>query len=175
MKQFFFNWADPIALLISFIIPLIIAIKVVKKSKKQARSVAAFFLLFGPSAIVAHMSFHLLEIGITAIINSLDGVFIYNFRFYSLMLMGVVITYLSFVLLQQGIAKCKTSRFRNRHLYKTMGFIVLLSAPTIFFTPIGSLPTMACIINLIALPFVHKKNRQVVVTEMKEEAIAISA
>ena len=175
MKQFFFNWADPIALLLSFLIPLIIAIRVVKKSKKQARSVAAFFLLFGPSAIVAHMSFHLLEIGITAIINSLDGAFTYNFRFYSLMLMGVVITYLSFVLLKQGIAKCKNARFRNRHLYKTMAFVVLISAPTIYFTPIGSLPTMACIISLIALPFVHKKKRNVVITEMKEPAIAVSA
>jgi hypothetical protein len=56
-----------------------------------------------------------------------------------------------------------------------MAFIVLISAPTIYFTPIGSLPTMACIISLISLPFVHRKYRQVLITEMKEEAIAISA
>ncbi len=147
----------------------------VRKNKKQTRAVAAFFLLFGPSAIVAHMSFHLLEIGTTAILNGIDGTFTYNFRFYSLILMGVVITYLSFTLLQQGIAKCQSPRFSNRHLLKTMAFIVILSAPTIFFTPIGSLPTLACIISLVALPFVAKKKHQTVLSPITDKARAIPA
>lgn len=49
----------------------------------------------------------------------------------------------------------------SSEVLKAIGMIVLVSLPTIPFTPIGSLPTMACIITLIALPFVKKQKATV--------------
>ena len=157
MNQFFLYWVDLVAVLLSLVLGITLAVKAVRKNLLPVRPVAAFFLFFGPAAIVVHMSFHLTEIFYRAGIAAAEGMFTYNFRFYSLQLMGVVLTYLSATLLRRAFAKCHQRHFRNRDIFKTMGLIVFVSAPTIPFTPIGSLPTLACLISLAALPFVHKK------------------
>lgn len=45
----------------------------------------------------------------------------------------------------------------KKQLLQTAGAIALVTLPTIPFTPIGSLPLMACLINLAASAFVRKK------------------
>lgn len=157
MNQFFLYWVDLVALLLSLALSIALTIKAVRKNLLPIRPVAAFFLFFGPAAIVVHMSFHLAEIFYRAGVAAAEGTFAYNFRFYSLQLMGFVLTYLSVTLLREAFAKCSHRHFKNRYLLKTMGLVVLVSAPTIPFTPIGSLPTLACLISLAAFPFVHKR------------------
>jgi hypothetical protein len=160
MNQFFLYWVDMVALVLSLISSVLLVIKVVKKNSLAVRPAAAFFLFFGPAAIAVHMSFHLLENIYRAGIAATEGTFAYNFRFYSLLLLGLVLSYLSVELLQKAFVKCQQRHLGNKDLFKTIGKIVLVSAPTIPLTPIGALPTMACIISLAALPFIYKKKQQ---------------
>lgn len=171
MNQFFLYWVDLTALLLSLGLGILLAVKAVKKSSYSIRPVAAFFLFFGPAAIVVHMSFHLLENIFRAGIAAKEGLFVYNFRFYSLVLMGVVLAYLSIELLQKALTKCLHRHSGNNNLFKTMAKIVLVSAPTILFTPIGSLPTLACIISLSALPFIYKKKQLQHSPSLKEPVV----
>jgi hypothetical protein len=71
--------------------------------------------------------------------------------------MGVLMGYLSFHLLRLGLYKCYNLQSSNKPIYKTMLAIAAVSLPTVFFTPIGSLPAMGCIISLISLRFLKRK------------------
>lgn len=158
MNSFFLYWVDLAALLLSMALGITLAIKAVRKNLSPVRgAVAAFFLFFGPAAILVHMAFHLTEIFYHAGVALLEGTFAYSFRFYSLQLMGILLTCLSVTFLRNAFAKCHHRHYKNRNLFKTIGLIVLVSVPTIPFTPIGALPTLACLISLAALPFVHKR------------------
>lgn len=91
MNSFFLYWVDLAAMLISVVVALTFTIRYKKNSLQPLRSVPLFFLLFGPLVIIVHMGFHNLEIGYRAVQSSLAGNFHYTFRFYSLMLMGVLV------------------------------------------------------------------------------------
>ena len=175
MNKFLLLWADAVAMLLSLIIPLIITIVLKRRMKKQVRAVPVYFLLFGTLAILVHISFHLFEISYHAIDNSLKGTFTYNFRFYSLILMGGTLAYLSSQLLNRCMYKCNHPYTTSKPLYQSMAFIVLVSAPTIALTPIGALPTMGCFISVVALQFVRKWKQQAVVSSIREEAVAVPA
>jgi hypothetical protein len=168
MNQFFLYWVDLTALVLSLVSSILLVVKAVKNSSLSVRPIAAFFLFFGPAAIAVHMSFHLLENVYRASIAAAEGTFAYNFRFYSLLLMGVVLSYLSVEFLQKAFVKCQQRHTGSNDIFKTIGKIVLVSAPTIPLTPIGALPTMACIISLAALPFIYKKKQQSYDTGLKE-------
>ena len=167
---------DLMALIASVIAAVVVTIISVRKSEIALRPIAAFFMFFGPAAIFVHMSFHIGEINYQAIENIQKGSFSYNFRYYSLMLMAAAIVYCAGLLLQ------RIKRFlegeRSVAIFKAIAMTVVVSAPTIPFTPIGSLPTLACMITLCALPFVKMKRITViakkypkVVTKRKPETI----
>jgi hypothetical protein len=85
------------------------------------------------------------------------GTFVYDYKFYSLMLMGVVFLSISLYMLQQAKEWCAGDKQGKINFIKAAITISVLSAPTAFFTPIGLLPTMVCVISLIALPFTIKR------------------
>ena len=158
MQTFFLVYVDYVALFLSFVLAAFYTISIIRVNPMKIRSVAVFFMLFGPSAILVHMSAHIIEISYHAIINIIAGKFIYNFRFYSLILMAVVVIGCSAHFLKL-LKKYCISKIKSKRLFETALVIVLLTAPTIPFTFIGSLPAMACTISLIALPFVRKKKQ----------------
>jgi hypothetical protein len=158
MQTFFLYYVDLAALILSFALAIFHTISSTKTSILKIRPVAVFFMLFGPCAIIVHMSAHVIEISYNAIVNMVSGRFVYNFRFYSLMLMGVVVIGCSVYFLEL-VKKYYNSKMSSRRLFKAALAITFLTAPTIPFTPIGSLPAMACIISLSALPFVRKKKQ----------------
>jgi len=157
MKQSSLYWIDIIALIISIVIPFLLTFKVTRKAYGAVRGIAVYFLLFGPCAIFIHMCFHLIDVSYGAALAIIDGDFVYNFRFYALILMGSVLAKLSFNLIKAAIAKCLKADQANKKIAENLIYINLISIPTVFFTPIGSLPTIASLIILISLPFIFKK------------------
>jgi hypothetical protein len=156
MKQFFAHWVDITALVIPLFIALYYSIRLAKKY--PVKGVAAFFFMYAPLVILVHMFFHLFNSSYVIWERVQAKSFVYDFRTYSLYLMGLVIAYQSYQLLQQGLYKCRFVHSSNGPIYKTMLAIGFVSLPTVFFTPIGSLPAMACLISLLALVFLKKKN-----------------
>jgi hypothetical protein len=86
------------------------------------------------------------------------GKFVYDFRFYSLILMGMVLLTLSVYLLRYITDFLKGVPDSRPNIVRTMLFIVAASAPAGFLTPIALMPTMGCAISMLALPFVVKKS-----------------
>jgi len=150
MNNFFLYYVDVFALAASLVLAALLTMMVSRRTAAPLRLPAVFFLFFGPSAILIHMSCHILQISYNAVLSSLDGEFVYNFRFYSLMLMAGVIIYLNQQLLVRLKVFLEDGYFGP--VLRVMFRIVLVSAPTIAFTLIGLLPTVACIISLAALP-----------------------
>lgn len=155
MNNFFQHWVDLTAMVISLVAAIFFAIKLARKH--PVKGLAAFFFLFGPLVILVHMFFHLFNISYTIAQRVQAHTFVYDYRTYSLYLMGGLLAYLSFQLLQHGLRKCNALQSSNKPIFKTMLAIGLVSLPTVFFTPIGSLPAMACIISLAALAFLKRK------------------
>jgi hypothetical protein len=145
---------DLIALVASAIVAIILATTTIRKSVFPLRAVPAFFMFFGPAVIFVHMVFHTGNISYNTFQGIQLGTFTYNFRFYSLMLMGLVLIYSSATLLQRIKNFLVGGSYAS--VLKAMLMIFVVSAPTIPFTPIGSLPVIACIITLVAMPFVRK-------------------
>ena len=156
MKQFFAHWVDLTAMVLPLFIALYYSIRLAKQY--PVKGVAAFFFMYAPLVIMVHMFFHLFNTSYIIWERVQAKSFVYDFRTYSLYLMGIVIAYLSYLLLQQGLYKCRFVHSNNGPFYKTMLAIGFVSLPTVFFTPIGSLPALACLISLVALLFLKKKN-----------------
>lgn len=174
MKYFFDHWVDLTAMVLSLLAAIVLAVRLARKY--AIRGIAAFFLLFGPLVIFVHMFFHLSNVTYNITERVRAHAFVYDFRTYSLYIMGALLGYLSFRLLQQSIYKCTSLQSRNAPIFKTMAAIALVSMPTIFFTPIGSLPTMGCIISLVALTFLKSKRKaqaKAVIVPVSAEAMAV--
>jgi hypothetical protein len=155
MRTFFQHWVDLTAMLIPFIICIFWAVKLARNY--PVKGIAVFFLLFGPLVVFVHRFFHLFNISYNIGERIRTHSFVYDFRTYSLYLMGVLLAYLSFHLLRLGLYKCYNLQSSNKPIYKTMLAIAAVSLPTVFFTPIGSLPAIACTISLISLRFLKRK------------------
>ncbi len=126
--------------------------------KKQAilpvRKIPLFLVLFGAANVASYMCGHLGEVIFRAIERAMAGTFVYDYKFYSLILMGVV--FLGMALYMMMLVKEWLTGYTiaKKVFVKTALVLIVLSAPTFPFTPIGLLPTLSCIISLIALPFV---------------------
>jgi hypothetical protein len=151
---------DLIALGTSVAVAIVLAIFYYKKAKRRLRAVPLFFLLLGPVAIAVHMAMHFIGVGMVATRKISAGSFTYDFRFYSLLLMAGVLSVLSFQLIKQSQPGFLRKRNNARQRLVTCGWIVLVAAPTIPFTFIGSLPVQAVVIHLAAAYFVVKKSAE---------------
>ena len=100
MNKFFREYVDLTALAILFLLPLALTVVVKRKTKKQTRAAAVYGLLFGPAGILTVMFFHLFENTFHAIDNAMAGTFVYNYHFYSLMLLGLVLASVAAMLMQ---------------------------------------------------------------------------
>jgi len=174
MNGFFQNWVDLTALVLCFLLPFLFVVRVKKLKKKKVRAVPAYFLFFAPVAILVFIFFHLFENSFHAIEAAVAGKFKYDFRFYSLMLLGLVVAQLGWQLLNKCMAKCLKERYKNVHLFRTVAFIYVLTAPLIPLTPISAVPAICCTISLIALPFVRRKARTSIDFEMADDVIAVA-
>lgn len=152
MEQLFM-YIDFIILAFAVILALVYTVKTVKQAISPLRKIPLFFVVFGASAIVAFMFGHLFEIGTRAIQRVIAGNFVYDYRFYSLMLMGVVFISIGIYMLSQIKAWSMGDSQGKRNFLRAVLVMILLSAPTFPLTPIGLLPTIGCLISLAGLPF----------------------
>ena len=91
MHKFFNQYADLTALLLTVLLPVITAFIVKRKTGRKTSAIPVYFLMFGPTGIIVFMFFHLFENIYRGIIAASSGVFHYDFRFYSLILFGIIL------------------------------------------------------------------------------------
>jgi hypothetical protein len=150
---------DQIVLALCFVFTFVNTYRMVRQATVPLRKVPAYLLVFGATAIATFLGFgHLFEISYHAIERAAAGTFEYNFRFYSLMLMGMVLLTLSVYLLNYIGDLFRAVPGSLRNIIRTVLFIVVASAPAGFFTPIAYVPSIACTISMLALPFAIKRS-----------------
>ena len=157
MHEFFDKYADTTALVLTLIIPLLLTIYLKTKVKKGIRAIAVYFFVFGPSGILSFIFFHLFENSYRAAEAAIDEHFEYNFRFYSLILFGVVVAYLGILYLKACFDKCISDSKGNRSYFYKILLVLLVTAPLIPVTPIAGVPAICCAVSILALPFIRRK------------------
>jgi hypothetical protein len=157
MNDFFNKYADLTALTLTLLTPLVFTIFLKRKARKRLRALPTYFLLFGPGGILAFIFFHLFENTYRAIENAINGSFEYTFRFYALILFGLVLAHLGFLFLKASVDKCLAEPKSNRsYLYKVL-LVLIVTLPLIPITPIAAVPLICCSISVLAFPFVLRK------------------
>ncbi len=164
MITFYLNYIDQIVLALCAIFTFINTVRLVRNATVPVRKVPAYFVVFGATAIATFLGAgHLFEISYRAVERAMAGTFVYDFRFYSLILMGMLLLSLSVRMLGEIRDWFRGVSGSQGRAIKTALLIVLISAPTGVFTPIGYVPTIGCVISLLFFPFAVKKsvsNRQ---------------
>ena len=175
MKQFFEQYADLTALIITVLLPIALTIFIKRRSGRSTRALPVYFLLFGPSGILAFMFFHLAENSYHAVTGLMDGTFVYNFRFYSLIMFGLVLGSTGYVLLQRCLQKCTGKNSGNRALFQCMLLVLLINIPLIPIIPLAYMPLILSGISLLALPFARRKLKYTPAVSFNEGAIEAGA
>lgn len=159
MNEFLEKYTDITALILTLLLPLLFTIRLKRKARKRLRVVPGYFLLFGPSGILAFIFFHLFENSYRAIDKAINGSFEYNFRFYSLILFGLVLAYLGALFLKACLAKCLAEQSSNRSYFYKILLVLLVTLPLIPITPIAAVPLICCSVSVLALPFVRRRSK----------------
>jgi hypothetical protein len=160
MNKFFSEYVDLTALVLIFLTPVILTIIIKRKEKRQTRAAGVYILLFAPSGILTLMFFHLFENTYHAVENTIAGRFKYDFHFYSLILMGLVITTVAAFLMRVSWQKCKGQQFSNRRIFLGMSLIALLCLPLWPITPLSIVPVFCCFVSLTGVFFVRRKIKE---------------
>lgn len=174
MNEFISKYIDLMALALTLIVPLLITIQLKRKRGRTLRAAPLYLFVFGPSGILSFIFFHLFENIYRGIIAFMAGTFQYNFRFYSLILLGVVVGYVGFRLLKACRRYCLNSEKPNRDYFIQFSLILLFTLPLIPIIPIAAVPLVCCVISLLGFPFVHRKVKQMPVV-LQEEVFALTA
>jgi hypothetical protein len=103
------------------------------------------------------MSLHLAENTYRALSEAIAGTFVYNFRFYSLIMLGIVLGGAGTALLNACIQKCFDKNAANSTVLKRMLLVAVISAPLIPIIVLGYVPLILSAISLLAMPFVNRK------------------
>jgi len=157
MNKFFNEYADLTAVLLTFFVPLFFTLLIKRKTGRQTRAVAVYSLSFGPIGILSFIFFHLFENSYRAIEKAVTGTFKYDFHFYALILLGVVIACIAYNLLQACWQKGMGKLPGNGSIFKYMLLILLVCLPLFPITPISNVPVICC---LISIPGVFFSRRQ---------------
>ena len=147
-------------MIIAFIIPFVLVILVKRKTGRQTRAVPSYFLLFGPSAILTFMFFHLFENSYDAIENSLSGRFKYDFHFYARILLGVLMASIASFLVRTCWQKYAGHPSCDRRIFLYMLLVAAVCLPLLPITPISNVPVFCCVISFTGLFFVRRKIKE---------------
>ena len=157
MNEFFARYVDNVALLLCVLIPMIITFQLKRRAGKKLRAIPLYFFVFGPIGIMTFMFFHLFDNGYHAVEAAIKGVFQYSFRFYSLILFGLLVSYMGVQLFRINYRRCLQENNSYKSFFSQSALIILVTAPLIPLTPIASVPTLCCIISTMAIAFVQRK------------------
>ncbi|WP_080056358.1 hypothetical protein [Spirosoma aerolatum] len=164
---------DEFVVSLALLLTLLNTVRLVRGASLPVRRLPAALVVLGPTANATLMGAgHLFENSYHAVERLLAGTYTYNFRQYSLFLMGVVMLAISLYILRQLSNWFSGIPGSERKAVQATLAIVAVSAPTIAFTPIGILPTLVSFVSLLAHPFVMKNRPSSVsalATEMRME------
>ena len=155
------TYIDQVVLGLGLSLTVVNTIRFVRRAAIPVRRVPALLAIFGPTANATLMGAgHLLENCYRAAEKLYAGTYIFDFRQYSLFLMGSVLLFLSLYTLRQLADWFNREPGSQRKAVWSTLAIIAVSAPTFAFTPIGILPTLVSVISLLALPFVRKARHE---------------
>lgn len=160
MKQFLYDYSDLCALIGTFLLPLWFTIRAKQAAGRSLRAIAAYFFFFSPLGSLTFISFHLLENSYRAVDAYVAGTFVYDFHFYSLELLGVVVFVIALSLLKASRQYATTGLHLIKY-FRLLGLLLLVSLPLIPIAPIAAVPGMVSLISLIALPLLRRKQKAV--------------
>lgn len=123
----------------------------------NGRRGAIFLMVFFAMISFINMWAHEWAIGLMAFTRWRQGLFVYDFRFYSLMLLGVVFIGLAGYLLHQVKLLSRGSQAASRRILVAGTIQILLSLPLFPFNPIGVLPALSSVLLLMVLPFARRQ------------------
>jgi len=171
MNKFFAEYADFTAVILAFSLPLFFTIFVKLKTRKTTRAMAVYLLLFGPIGILSFIFFHLFENSYRAIVAAIAGTFVYDFHFYSLMLMGVVIAVVAYFSLVACLCKCLYGA-GNKNIFLSMVLMVVICAPLLPVTPISAVPLICSVISFGGIFSVRRKPEMRIKTQTAAPIVA---
>ena len=159
---------DTIALFAGLLGSVLFTFWLIKTATIGIRAVPLFLASFGSSVVVSSMAFgHLFENCYRAALRVVEGTFVFNFHFYSIILMGLVIlSHGLYMLWQLRLITMGDPAAKKRFLLAAV-VLSALTAPVFLLRPIGLLPTIACIISLSGLYFLVKPVREVILEPAK--------
>lgn len=169
MNKFFNEYVDLTALILTFLLPLVLVLLIKRKEGRKTRAVPAYFLLFGPSGTLVFIFFHLFENSYHAIAAAATGVFTYNFHFYSLILLGVVVACIGYFLLRACWYKCIRQGYGNRVIFQFMLLLSIVILPLIPITPLSAVPLICCVFSMLGLPFARRRIKRIPIIQIQEE------
>jgi hypothetical protein len=165
MEQLF-AYIDAIVLGLCLALTSVSTIQMSKNALLPVRKLPLFFLFLGTTLTFSAMCGHLFENSMRAIMQAVEGNFVFNYYFYSRILMGITFLSISGYMLDQTKRWLQGDRFAKRNLIKAAICLTLLSAPIVLFRPIGILPTIACLISMATLPFTVKQPKKLVLQQV---------
>lgn len=160
MNVFIEKYIDLAVLVLCFVFTVLTSLRYLRTARLPLRLVPAFFALFGATAVATFIGAgHLFEISYHAFERLAAGTFKFDFRFYALIQMGLVILALSGYMVGQIGAWFRGEVGAQRNAVRVALVLMAFTLPTVAFTPIGAVPTIGCVISLLTFPFVVKKRR----------------
>lgn len=175
MEKFFDQYVDLTAAFFALVLPLLFTIKSKRATGKKTRAIPTYFLFFGPGAALALIFFHLMQISYQAISGALVSKFVYDFRFYSLILLGLAVGCNALLLIKACYGRCYEKTGAAKTYAWGIALFLALTLPLIPLTPIASVPSVAIVLSVIAFAFVNRKKLPIVsvVAAPKEKAMAL--
>jgi hypothetical protein len=163
MNDFIAKYIDLTVLVLGFLGTLLFTLRLARGTR--FRRFPLFFVVYGAMLVSMAMVAHIFENSYHAVERVIAGTFVYDFRFYSRILMGVVFLSITLYMLQQLRAWGAGDRSGMVNFIKAALVLVVLSLPTGLLTPIGYVPAIACAISLAGMPFAVKRRQSELVLQ----------
>lgn len=154
----YFDYIDGVVLMLALLAAFLLTYRFKRQTAAGIRVVPLFLANFGASMVISSMAAgHLFENTYRAAVRMLSGSFVFNFHFYSIMLMGGVILAFGVYMLRELQSFIKGDPMARRRFVMAALVLSAVTMPVFLFRPIGILPAVACAIAITGIAFVHKR------------------
>jgi hypothetical protein len=153
-------------------IAFVTAIIIVKTARKRSmKPFPSFMLLFSPLVVFYNMWGHTVAVSIVNYNRFVEGTFLYDFRFYALMLFGIVFILISGINIDRARKAIAGDESQKRLIHWLNATTGLLFLPMFFINPIALLPVIASIISSATLATANFQNEKVSHAEVEVSSV----
>lgn len=154
----YFDYIDGVVFMLAVLAAFFLTYNFKKQAAAGIRVVPLFFASFGASLVVSSMAAgHLFENIYRAAVRMFSGTFVFDFHFYSIILMGGMILTFGIYMLWQLQSFIRGNPIARKRFVMAALILSAVTMPVFLFRPIGILPTVACAIAISGIAFVHKR------------------